>query len=134
MRWTLLVVVWAAPVRAQAPQSADMWRVATATLAAPAALQWGPTGAFWNPAPRVSTGSTRVGVQVLQTPEALALSGILAGISHQANEAVLVGAIAPVDDGHTRVPRRHPSGAIARMAHDENIGVGSTDNADGIGE
>ncbi|MCH7473576.1 MAG: hypothetical protein IIA27_02795, partial [Gemmatimonadetes bacterium] len=93
MKLAVLVVVWAAPVRAQAPLSAEMWRVATATLAAPAALQGGPTGAFWNPAPQVSTGSTRVGIQILQTPDALALSGILAGISHQANGAVLVGAI-----------------------------------------
>ena len=86
-------MVWAAPARAQAPQSADMWRVATATLAVPAALQWGSTGAFWNPAPWASAGSTRVGVQVLHTPDVLALSGILAGVNHQASETVLVGAI-----------------------------------------
>ena len=61
----LLVVVWTAPVRAQAPQSADMWRVATATLAAPAALQWGPTGAFWaawRPALQIGLGLGRYSI------------------------------------------------------------------------
>ncbi len=50
---------------AQAPQSADMWRVATASL-----------GATAGPAP----GALRAGIQVLHTPDAVGLTGILGGL------------------------------------------------------
>ena len=81
----------AGPAWAQAPQSADMWRVATAALGTPAALQSGATGAFWNPAPQSTTHPILVGVQVLQTSDVLGLSGILAGGSHAIGETAVVG-------------------------------------------
>ncbi len=83
----------AIPTFAQAPQAADMWRVATAALGTPAALQSGATGAFWNPAPQSTTRPRPilVGVQVLQTSDALGLSGILAGGNHAIGEMAVVG-------------------------------------------
>lgn len=75
----------------QAPQSAGMWRVATASLATPAALQTGPTGAFWNPSTSLGTAALRTSVQVLQTPDAVGLSGILGGIAYAVNEVALLG-------------------------------------------
>ncbi len=76
---------------AQAPQSAGMWRVATASLAIPPALQSGPTGAFWNPSTGPRSAKFGAGVQVLQTPDAVGLAGILAGAYHVIADVGLVG-------------------------------------------
>jgi len=76
---------------AQAPQSAGMWRVAAASLATPAALQSGPTGSFWNPATWPRRARIGAGVQLLQTPDAVGLSGILAGAYHAISHVGLVG-------------------------------------------
>ncbi|UCF40792.1 MAG: hypothetical protein JSW43_00140 [Gemmatimonadota bacterium] len=52
----------------------------TATsLSTPAALETGVTAAFWNPAAPVRDASLAAGVQVVQTPEALKMGGVLVG-------------------------------------------------------
>ncbi len=59
------ILSMATSTAAQAPQSAGMWRVATAAL-----------GATSRPAP----GTLRAGIQVLHTSDAVGLTGILDGI------------------------------------------------------
>lgn len=66
---------------AQAPAAAGLWRVATASLATPAALERGPTGAFWNPAAE-PPGQLAAAVQIVQTSDILGLSGFLAGATY----------------------------------------------------
>jgi len=68
-----------APLFAQAPSAADLWRVTATSLSTPAALETGVTAAFWNPAAPVRDASLAAGVQVVQTPEALKMGGVLVG-------------------------------------------------------
>lgn len=77
----LLVVLWtasAAGAHAQAPPAAGLWRVATGSLAVPAPLQGGQSGAFWNPATAASGADVAVGAFVVHTGSSLGLSGLLA--------------------------------------------------------
>ena len=77
---------------AQAPQSAGMWRVATAALGTPPASQAGPVGAFWNPAGAgIAPKVLRAALQVLQTPDVVGLTGILAGLDYAVAGTAVVG-------------------------------------------
>jgi len=67
--------------RGQAPPWTDLWRVAEGTLAQPAAVASGPTGAFWNPAAVARPAGPRFGVEAYQTPEVVNVSGLLLGAS-----------------------------------------------------
>lgn len=69
-----------APLGAQAPQAADLWRVATTALVVPAGLERGPTAGFWNPAAHRG-GRLAAGLEVVQTSDILGLSGLIAGAS-----------------------------------------------------
>jgi hypothetical protein len=82
------------PAAAQAPASADLWRLATATLAGPAALETGPGGAFWNPAATWDGARLRAGAHILQTPDILGVGAYLVGASYRLSDVaaqVLVG-------------------------------------------
>ena len=57
---------------------AELWRVVGTTVAAPFALAQGTVAAFWNPAQTVSAAG--MGGDVVQTPEAISATGILAVI------------------------------------------------------
>jgi hypothetical protein len=74
-------VLVAGPLGAQAPPAAGLWRVATSSLAVPAALQQGAVSAFWNPSGPNGGRSATVGVEVLHTANILGLTGILGGAS-----------------------------------------------------
>lgn len=75
------VVLWLVPAVAasQEPAGAALWRVAAATLPIPQALATGGTGGFWNPAQRVDSVRTLVGLEVIQTSPVVGASGFLAG-------------------------------------------------------
>lgn len=66
---------------AQAPASADLWRLAAISLPGPAALETGTTGAFWNPAAG-GDGALAVGLELIETPDIIGVSGLLAGVSY----------------------------------------------------
>lgn len=66
---------------AQAPPSADLWRLAATTLPRPAALETGATGAFWNPSAAADRGLA-VGLQLIETPDVIGVSGLVAGITY----------------------------------------------------
>jgi hypothetical protein len=91
LAWLAVVTVAAAPAGAQAPEWAELWRVAGITLASPAALERGPTGVFWNPAAVRDVGGLAGGVEVLQTPEAVNLSGVLGALTYRVGRIVSLG-------------------------------------------
>lgn len=68
---------------AQAPASADLWRLAATSLPGPAALETGTTGAFWNPSAAADRerGLT-VGLQMIETPDIIGVSGLLAAVTY----------------------------------------------------
>lgn len=78
---------------AQAPASADLWRLAATTLPGPAALETGVTGAFWNPS---AAGGPRfaAGVQLIETPDIIGVSGLLAGIAYGLSGSTWIVALA----------------------------------------
>ncbi len=69
--------------RAQAPASADLWRLSAASLARPAALELGPTAAFWNPAAAWDDGRLVAGAQVLETPDVLGVGALILGAGYR---------------------------------------------------
>jgi len=71
------------PALAQAPASADLWRLAAATLAAPAVLETGPVAAFWNPAAGWDKVRLRAGAEILQTPDILGVGAYVVGASYR---------------------------------------------------
>jgi hypothetical protein len=77
--------------RAQAPASADLWRVAATALAAPAPLTPGPTGLLWNPA-APAPGST-VGLEIIQTDASVGLSGLSAAGQALVRRRVVLGLV-----------------------------------------
>jgi hypothetical protein len=79
----LLLLPLAVAARAQAPASADLWRLAAATLAGPAALEAGATAAFWNPAGAWSGARAVAGAQVLETPDVLGVGGLILGVGYR---------------------------------------------------
>ncbi|HYK10560.1 MAG TPA: hypothetical protein VEV39_07160 [Gemmatimonadales bacterium] len=55
---------------------AELWRVVGTTIAVPFALTQGTSAAFWNPAQTVTAPG--VGGDIVETPEAISVTGILA--------------------------------------------------------
>lgn len=82
MRPTLLLplslrLAWVLPVAGQTAPGGELWRVAAVTLPMPPALNTGVNASFWNPAQPPGT-SPWIGFEVIQTPEAVGASGVLA--------------------------------------------------------
>lgn len=78
----LLSVALLGPGRAHAAQAgagSELWRLAAVTLTVPPALATGIAAAFWNPA-QGETGSTRLGLDLIETPEAVGATGVLAAL------------------------------------------------------
>lgn len=90
---TLVVgVLSAPPALAQAPEAAELWRVAAASLSRPAALQRGPSATFWNPAADGGR-SFAVGGQVVRTSDILGLSGFVIGATRAVGPVLDVGLV-----------------------------------------
>ncbi len=81
----------AAPLHAQAPSAAGLWRVAATSLSTPPALEMGVTAAFWNPAAPSHSVSLAAGAQVVQTPEALEMGALLVAADQAVGGAGYVG-------------------------------------------
>ena len=71
----LLALVRALP--AQSSAGSELWRLAAVTLPMPPALATGAAAAFWNPAQQ-EAGSGQLGLDLIQTPEAVGASGVIA--------------------------------------------------------
>jgi len=74
---TLLALAGALPVRAQSGAGAELWRLAAVTIPLPAALATGAPSAYWNPA---QTGPSQIGVDLVQTPQAVGATGVVAAV------------------------------------------------------
>lgn len=86
------VVLTTGSAAAQAPALTDLWRVAGSTLATPPALATGPNGMFWNPAALVAEPPRlAAAVEVLDTPDALAMGGVLATLQWRLGGAFVAG-------------------------------------------
>lgn len=90
--WAILGVPLAAgPLAAQAPELALLWRVNGSVLTAPAPLQPGPIGVFWNPAAVQSVPGLALGLEVVHTPDVVSMSSLLAGVTYQVGSHLGVG-------------------------------------------
>jgi hypothetical protein len=90
--WAILVAqLVAAPLRAQAPDLALLWRVSGSVLTTPAPLQPGPIGMFWNPAAVHGAPGLALGLEVMHTPDVVSMSSVLAGVSYQVGDHLGVG-------------------------------------------
>ncbi len=76
----LLVLIWS-PALAQAPASANLWRVSTASLTTPPAIQDGPLGLAWNPAASRENSAIGAEVNTVQTSDVVGVSGFLLGVA-----------------------------------------------------
>lgn len=76
--WIALTLPGVPPVRAQAAAGSELWRLATVTIPLPPALATGASAAYWNPAQ--PNGPGQLGIDVVQTPQAVGATGIIAGI------------------------------------------------------
>ena len=72
----------------QAPGSANLWRVSTASLTRPAALQMGSGGTTWNPAAELEESRLSASAQVVQTSDVVGLSSFLIGVSRSFGESL----------------------------------------------
>lgn len=80
-------------LRAQAPDWAAMWRVPATTLERPAPLITGPAGTFWNPAAVADGRGLAFSVEVVQTPQAVGMSGVIAAATQQIGRHLGVGIV-----------------------------------------
>ena len=64
---------------AQASAGTELWRLAAVTLPVPAALATGAAASFWNPAQHAAEAA-HLGVDLIQTPQAVGATGVIAGL------------------------------------------------------
>lgn len=112
---------------AQAPASADLWRLAATSLPGPAALETGTTGAFWNPAAAADRerGLT-VGLQMIETPDIIGVSGLLAAVTYALGSStgvlVMVGRTDVSDLVRTTTSATSEQGEIP--VYEQHVAVG----------
>lgn len=91
------LILWPNTATAQAPESAELWRVYAASLAIPPALQTGPLAPAWNPAAASREGALVGGLQIAHTSSVLGLAGFTAGatksVSHRGTLGLQLGRI-----------------------------------------
>jgi hypothetical protein len=87
--------------KAQAPQSAELWRLSGASLALPASLERGSAAVFWNPAAADLSRRLAGGIELTQTPDVIGVAGFLGGLHYRLRPGlaamVLVGRV-DIDD------------------------------------
>ncbi|MGH7539030.1 MAG: hypothetical protein ACREMF_10360 [Gemmatimonadales bacterium] len=86
----LLLCTAGAPLAGQAGAGSELWRLAAVTVPMPLALATGAAAAFWNPAQR-DTGGSRLGLELIQTPDAIGATGVLAAYRFPLAGAGVVG-------------------------------------------
>ena len=72
--------LWPLRLPAQQTAGAELWRLAAATVPVPLALATGGAAAFWNPAQRDDGARALLGIDAIQTPEAVGASGFLGAL------------------------------------------------------
>ncbi len=69
--------LWPIGLLAQQAAGAELWRLAAATVPVPEALATGGSAAFWNPAQHDDGAQALLGIDAIQTPDAVNASGFL---------------------------------------------------------
>ncbi|HJQ66300.1 MAG TPA: hypothetical protein VJ816_07985 [Gemmatimonadales bacterium] len=85
---SLLALFGVLPVGAQSSAGAELWRLWAVTIPLPAALATGAASAYWNPA---QTGPGQIGVDVVQTPQAVGATGVVAAVRMPAGRIGSIG-------------------------------------------
>lgn len=75
---TLLALTGAYPASAQSSAGSELWRLAAVTIPLPVALASGAAAAYWNPAQTADRG--QIGVDLVQTPQAIGATGVVAAV------------------------------------------------------
>jgi hypothetical protein len=75
---TLLALTGAYPASAQSSAGSELWRLAAVTIPLPVALASGAAAAYWNPAQTADRG--QIGVDLIQTPQAISATGVVAAV------------------------------------------------------
>lgn len=127
LRSALILSGLGATATAQAPASADIWRMSAATLAGPAALEGGASGAFWNPAAAWGQSRIRLGAQVLQTPDVLGVTGLVGGATYQVSDRVAAQVlVARTDVGDLVRTTTSPTSDLGSIpVYEQMVGVGA---------
>lgn len=86
--WALLALVGARPAFSQTSAGAELWRLAAVTVPLPPALATGAAAAYWNPAQR---GPGLLGVDLVQTPQAVGATGVVAAVRVPAGRLGSIG-------------------------------------------
>ena len=81
IRFVLVILLFWSSAVAQAPATANLWRVNASSLTTPPALQDGPLGVSWNPAVSHYAGSISAGATTVHTSDVVGFSGFLLGIA-----------------------------------------------------
>ena len=71
---------WSLGLCAQQAAGAELWRLAAATVPVPEALATGGAAVFWNAAQRDDAARTLLGIDAIQTPEAVDAAGFLGAL------------------------------------------------------
>jgi len=77
---------------AQASAGTELWRLAAVTLPIPPALATGAAAAFWNPAQRTADAG-QLGLDLVQTPQAVGASGVIAALELPLRRVGTVGVL-----------------------------------------
>jgi len=87
----LLALTAAGPtLAAQASAGTELWRLAAVTLPIPPALATGAAATFWNPAQRAAEAG-QLGLDLIQTPQAVGATGVNAGLQFPVRRVGTVG-------------------------------------------
>lgn len=86
--WGLFVLVEARPAIAQTSAGAELWRLAAVTIPLPPVLATGAAAVYWNPA---QSGPGQLGVDFVQTPQAVGATGVLAALRVPAGHLGSIG-------------------------------------------
>ena len=86
---TLLALVGAGPVSPQGSAGAELWRLAAVTVPLPPALATGAAAAYWNPAQE--DGAAQMGADLVQTPQAIGATGLVAALRVPAGRFGTIG-------------------------------------------
>jgi hypothetical protein len=87
--WTLVTLAGAAQAAPQASAGAELWRLAAVTVPLPPTLATGSLANYWNPAQADSVG--QLGLDLIQTPQAIGASGLVAGVRLPAGRLGTIG-------------------------------------------
>src|SRR2546422_8681886 len=98
--------LWPLRLPAQQTAGAELWRLAAATVPVPLALATGGAAAFWNPAQRDDGARALLGIDAIQTPEAVGASGFLGALRMRFGGAGGGGGGGGVGDGRRQLGGR----------------------------